>query len=453
MEKPHLSHRSGEAQSDEPVERPATSYLKLALVVYGIVGRGRRVHYSPRNDVTLCGREITAYIDIDEVVELLNKGYELCIPCHRRAEQRAAAARLAESPSRPTGAVAAQRLSTVQANAVTRLDHARIAQGSHPADATDPNVIAACAALTGFLPATLTGKHDVTMPTESEQSVRGYLVDPRDTCSVRVFWVEAGRIIRRDQLLGGAMLDRIADRLRSRGWVVMPMRRSSQCVIAKRPTLSAPEVLDATVQADASRDEQQVSRCVHGYALGHEVSGDPIAVCARMQPTQRVGVPVDVGFVYLDCAVAAANGCADLADNSERETQPGDDPFCTWVLMCPTHEEQPCDSCEECAAEEAAREAAPVAPAGSLSLESLAATVICPACHVAAGARCVTRAGKVASYPHGRRIDALADAAGITAHRTAQDRDGWTSGIDRMAEQNLLAVYAAQNGARGGLSA
>ncbi|MEU0170160.1 hypothetical protein ABZ214_32715 [Streptomyces iakyrus] len=79
----------------------------------------------------------------------------------------------------------------------------------------------------------------------------------------------------------------------------------------------------------------------------------------------------------------------------------------------------------------------------------LAETVICPTCRVAAGARCVTRAGKPARETHGRRVEALEQAAGITEHRATARREaqarGYTSnGLDHKAEAALLAAYAAR---------
>ncbi|MFI6371027.1 hypothetical protein [Streptomyces sp. NPDC050546] len=87
------------------------------------------------------------------------------------------------------------------------------------------------------------------------------------------------------------------------------------------------------------------------------------------------------------------------------------------------------------------------------SFEALAVTVACPTCHVSTGARCVTRAGKPAREPHGRRVEALEQAAGITEHRATARRDaqarGYTSnGLDHKAEAALLTAYAARIKAR-----
>lgn len=116
------------------------------------------------------------------------------------------------------------------------VQHAGTATGSTPADADHPNVIAARAALDGLAAATMTDHHDVTDPTEDEQHVRGYLVDPREGDRVAVYWLEGGRIIRRDDPAHGPALACLADRLARRGWAVEKMLRSSQCVFAHRPS-------------------------------------------------------------------------------------------------------------------------------------------------------------------------------------------------------------------------
>jgi hypothetical protein len=112
-------------------------------------------------------------------------------------------------------------------------------------------------------------------------------------------------------------------------------------------------------------------------------------------------------------------------------------------------------------AEAAAEQAAPVATnafeqgaAGLLAdRDDLADTVVCPTCHVATGARCITRAGKPARERHGRRVEALEQAAGITQHRATARREaparGYTSnGLDHKAEAALLTAYAARINAR-----
>ncbi len=72
------------------------TFTEQAGVTYAVVGKGKRVHYSPRNDETLCGRVITEYRDLSDAAALFSNGHELCAPCHRAAEKRADARRLAD---------------------------------------------------------------------------------------------------------------------------------------------------------------------------------------------------------------------------------------------------------------------------------------------------------------------------------------------------------------------
>ncbi|MFD9146221.1 hypothetical protein ACFWDF_02960 [Streptomyces diastaticus] len=116
------------------------------------------------------------------------------------------------------------------------VSHGGTAEGSKPKDATNPDVVAAREALAGLAVATLTDHHDVTEPTEDERNTRGYFVDPRTYGRVAVYWLERGRIVRRDQMPHGPALDCLADRLKRRGWAVEKMLRSSQCVFAHRPS-------------------------------------------------------------------------------------------------------------------------------------------------------------------------------------------------------------------------
>ncbi|MCY0960847.1 hypothetical protein [Streptomyces sp. H27-H5] len=84
-----------------------------------------------------------------------------------------------------------------------------------------------------------------------------------------------------------------------------------------------------------------------------------------------------------------------------------------------------------------------------VTIEDLVTTVTCPQCHVAAGSRCITRAGKPAREPHGRRFDGLEQAAGITefraaARREAEARGGWLVTLDGKTEGALLTAYATR---------
>ncbi|MEK2473836.1 hypothetical protein [Streptomyces noursei] len=378
-----------------------TPLAERANVTYAIVGNGKALHFSPRNDETLCHREIRAYIDLAEACELLDEqGMKMCKLCFRAAQKRAAereaaitpdvereqiaalgapqtveaavelmrstrhvgtradAARAALPPqladtldtinrtdselslvdlsnravelwdeqpaieqqavaadvpsdtwtittrngeeiARVEGATvedmtrAAEALPAVRANikreggfARRRLStsellpadtgqrvvegvvvaHAGTAEGCAPADATHPDVVAAREALAGLAAATMTEHHDVTEPTEDEQTVRGYLIDPRTHGRVAVYWLEGGRIIRRDQMPHGPALDCLADRLRRRGWAVEKMLRSSQCVFAHRP-------VEDTAPAEQDVAEAEIADTVEAVEQAERVDG------------------------------------------------------------------------------------------------------------------------------------------------------------------------------------
>ncbi|MET9468503.1 hypothetical protein ABZY44_27690 [Streptomyces sp. NPDC006544] len=113
--------------------------------------------------------------------------------------------------------------------------HAGATEGSTPRNAMHPRVIATRAALSGLAVARLTDHHDVSAPTQEEQAVRGYMVEPRGGRRVAVYWLEAGRTIRHDDRWHGASLDCLAHRLTSRGWRVEDMLTSSHCLFAHQP--------------------------------------------------------------------------------------------------------------------------------------------------------------------------------------------------------------------------
>lgn len=115
------------------------------------------------------------------------------------------------------------------------VQHAGTAEGSTPSDTSDPDVIAARAALDGLAAATMTDHHDVTQPTEDERTVRGYLIDPRGVGRIALYWLEEGRIVHRDEQGHGTSLDCLAWTMEHAGWTVEKLLRSSQCVFAHRP--------------------------------------------------------------------------------------------------------------------------------------------------------------------------------------------------------------------------
>lgn len=364
--------------ADHAVEGP--SLAERAHVAYATVGTGRRIHFSPRNDDTLCGREVTEYVDGSDLLALLNKGRELCTSCIKAAEHRAYALSLAATS--PLAAAAVELAETVEATLAEReqaeafgataraadaveyaeeadakvatveeaealyaaalvteaeadagtwrgewigeqpaaltlfdvqqpaeqgalftdtapaaeetgpvrvrvrfeasalkrhaakaatdraafraemdarkaaerarygqpeqavarrviegviVEHAGTSEGSSPRNATHPHVTAAREALSGLAVARLTDRHDVMEPTADEQTVRGYMIEPRGGRRVAVYWLEGGRIIRHDDRWHGASLDCLAHRLTSRGWKVEPLLASSQCLFAHQP--------------------------------------------------------------------------------------------------------------------------------------------------------------------------------------------------------------------------
>lgn len=276
--------------------------------------------------------------------------------------------------------------------------HDGTAQGSLPEDASDPDVAAARDALAGLAVATLTDHHDVITPKGEERDVRGYFVEPRGRGRVAVYWLEAGKVVRRDEAVNGTALDCLADRLQRRGWRTERMLPSSQCVFAYRPAeeaasavveqpalaASAPGTLvdpwtwirrpasssdtstaaPTTVEQPAAeptpaihmlgRRKLAANRCVHNLYAAEAVAGDPVTACATKEPTADVGVFSDEGCViYFDCAVQAANEAVrldeeDEEDEAAREQAAGGEPFHTWSILCREHHEQPADRCEEC---------------------------------------------------------------------------------------------------------
>ncbi|MFI5808895.1 hypothetical protein [Streptomyces sp. NPDC051561] len=368
------------------------TFTEQAGVTYAVVGKGKRVHYSPRNDETLCGRALTEYLDGSDAAALFGKGHELCAPCHRAAEKRAEARRLADAS--PLAAALVDLVDTIeQADAeqaaadgtwrgawigaqedaetlfpIERdteqgalftdraavepvvvegavVEHAGTAQGSTPGNALHPDVAAARVALDSTRAALMTEHHDVSDPAEDERSVRGYLVEPRGHGRVALYWIEEGRSVCRDGWYGPS-LDHAARTMERAGWTVEKMARSSQCVFAHRP---AEDAAPAAVEPAAPK-------CRHDIAVRPDVSGNPIATCDRKQSNQEAGAFDDEGLLVeaYDCAVQAANRAAEW--NAADDDSTPADPSYTWDLLCADHRdnEQQVDECEECNAEEAA---------------------------------------------------------------------------------------------------
>lgn len=107
--------------------------------------------------------------------------------------------------------------------------------GCAPRHAKHPDVLAALRALEGLCAARLTDDHDTAEPTTDERAVRGYVVEPRGHGRVALYWLEEGRVVRRDTPQGGGALASLEDRMRTRGWTTEPMLRSSQCLFVHVP--------------------------------------------------------------------------------------------------------------------------------------------------------------------------------------------------------------------------
>ncbi|MFD9569968.1 hypothetical protein ACFWBI_09000 [Streptomyces sp. NPDC059982] len=91
----------------------------------------------------------------------------------------------------------------------------------------------------------------------------------------------------------------------------------------------------------------------------------------------------------------------------------------------------------------------PAEAPNQVTLDDLELTVACPTCPATAGNRCITRAGKPARESHGRRDDALRDAAGITGFRYKHEQElkarGYTvTWDDPKGERALMEAYAAR---------
>ncbi|PSJ29814.1 hypothetical protein B7P34_04700 [Streptosporangium nondiastaticum] len=233
--------------------------------------------------------------------------------------------------------------------------HAGTTEGSWPRHATHPDAIAARAVLRPLKPATLADHTDTTdRADEVDTSVRGYMVVPRGRGRVAAYWIEGGQ----DTFRGephAVELKILRQKFLDAGWRVEPKSRT--CVFAWRPaedsTGETPHQADAACQEAgralrARRRAQQPApalACQHGTSPRPDVSGNPVAACDGRAPGVRGGVWSDEGCVYSDdCLVDAANECARL--NAEEE--PAEEPLHSWHRMCPEHDEQTLDECEEC---------------------------------------------------------------------------------------------------------
>jgi len=91
---------------------------------------------------------------------------------------------------------------------------------------------------------------------------------------------------------------------------------------------------------------QPAAQCLHGNTPRPDVTGDPIAACAKGHGGTEWGAFNDEGCYYAyDCAVDVAN---ESAKTNEEEEADADDPVSTWGEKCSDHEGQPRNGCEDC---------------------------------------------------------------------------------------------------------
>ncbi|WKU45985.1 hypothetical protein Q3V23_19035 [Streptomyces sp. VNUA116] len=174
------------------------------------------------------------------------------------------------------------------------------AQGSTPSDATHPDVVAARKALDGIAAATMTDHHDPSEPTEAEQDVRGYLIEPRSPGSVRIHWLEDGGI-GRFRLPNDVALDRLTDRLTQRGWTVRPRHHTSRFVIAERPTENAGSTPAAPAEAQQLADEPSdvwtiMTRAEVEIARVEGATVEDMTRAAKALPEVRANIAREGGF-------------------------------------------------------------------------------------------------------------------------------------------------------------
>ncbi|MEU6441364.1 hypothetical protein [Streptomyces sp. NPDC047046] len=373
-----------------------------AHVRYALVGTGRRIHYSNTDD-TLCGRQVTSYTDGPD-----GEHPEPCSRCITAAEKRAYARALtASAPAQANEArpeAAAAPAVTVHTFESTQQAYA---QTQWRDDLRDGAVLAIPSeGVVGVLRSAW--PFAITAETGEFHRV---IVDPR-------------------ALDGGdyrASVDRAEEIARGLG-----------APLAERPE-------PAIVRADEVR------------------RGDVVLGCYRDGVTVTMAT-VETAILHSDPYTAAphpyrsdceCHGCEQMRDHEGPLVTLADLDNTPWqvcdpcpaaapVLIIRATGEQQLDSDEDADVEEVGTP--------PVSLSTLADTVACPACHMAAGHDCVTRAGKRAREPHGARYAAVEQAAGVTEHRDAAAREAKARGtwltIDRKAETALLTAYAGQLAAR-----
>lgn len=121
------------------------------------------------------------------------------------------------------------------------VQHAGVSRGCAPKHAAHSDVSAALlllADLPWLVPAELTDAHDISDPIGAECDVNGYVVEPRESGAVTVYWVQAGQIVVVGEGPQGALMGAAAQHLGGYGWKVEPMRKAARCLFAHRPVLA-----------------------------------------------------------------------------------------------------------------------------------------------------------------------------------------------------------------------
>ncbi|PNE42740.1 hypothetical protein AOB60_20275 [Streptomyces noursei] len=110
-------------------------------------------------------------------------------------------------------------------------------KGTAPKHSTDPDALAALAAVADLRLAEVTDHTDITAQPgdlDHQPDAWGFLAEPRGNGRVALYWLSSGRYVRPDDKPWSVELEIGADRLRKGGWRIEP--GTHRCVMAWRPT-------------------------------------------------------------------------------------------------------------------------------------------------------------------------------------------------------------------------
>ncbi|GHA19783.1 hypothetical protein ACFOOM_10010 [Streptomyces echinoruber] len=133
--KAEKSERVAAEQEAANYSATAPSLRERADVRYALVGKGHRVHYSPNNDETLCGRVVSEYAEPRDI-DLSGRLDGLCSRCIKAAEERAYARALAAAS--PLAAAAADLAETVEQADAERAATPTVESATVPGTLVDP---------------------------------------------------------------------------------------------------------------------------------------------------------------------------------------------------------------------------------------------------------------------------------------------------------------------------